>query len=637
MFSNKQESIFMTKPEITNFREIKFTRNTKVDYQAGNPLINCIFRQFDTNGDEKFNDEEWANYQKYEEKVKERQQKLEKIEQNNNKVISYYKKKLDKIQKKTNELDDKLKKLTTLNPWDELIKFEERHPSVSREGYTNKEELPDGAFKYDISCFEMGIIDEENGCFKEETYKTGYLKGFETLSEDEKKEYLSLLDKASKMVKDFKEINKEYECIEKEEEKLLAMVDMAQNGIINKIGSDEYENKMYQQYTQIRSQANPFFSQIKEVETNYSKLYRKTNRTKEDDALLEQYKIQLQQLRQASVSWSISDNAGDTNIENSDGFQITDFSDKGTYSKNDNNQKITNTYNIGAMYSDANWNVSGNFSKEENHTIKPEPESEDTYTASLNGTYGRNRFSVSSASNFSCDKTSMNIMQEFSAKFKNWGAKVSENIMRIKQEGEDATTTTSTTAGISYQAGKFDNNADVTFAEEGTKYTLSSSGSFEIEPFKAADLTLTPSASTSYNENTQTATLNPKLSANFRYRHKNFSTEMRVSESWTRTLQKGSAPIDNNSFEVNGRVSFKSFSTRLKFNDMDSQFNHSNTYGAEISYNNSNIGQISAEYSYQRSKSKMPQSKNSKSSIVSLTYTAPLETINKWFKKRKSH
>ena len=47
-------------PEIktTSFRNIKFTRDTVVDYQTGNPLINCIFKQFDINGDAKFDDEE---------------------------------------------------------------------------------------------------------------------------------------------------------------------------------------------------------------------------------------------------------------------------------------------------------------------------------------------------------------------------------------------------------------------------------------------------------------------------------------------------------------------------------------------------------------------------------------------------
>lgn len=626
----------MAEIEVTNFREIKFTRDTKVDYKSGNPIINCIFRQFDANGDEKFDDEEWANYQKYEEKIKERQQKLEEFERNNNKVILHYERKLDKIHKKTKELDDKLKKIITPNWWEELIKFEERHPSVSREGYTNKTKLPEGVLKYDISSFEMGIYDEENKCFKEETYKTGYLKGLETLSEDEKKEYLSLLDKASKMIAEFRKIEKEYECVDKEEEKLLAMIDMAQNGIVDKIGSDEYENEMYQQYTQIRSEANPFFIQIKEIEAKYNLLSKKVDCTEKEDELLEQYKIQLQQLRQASASWSISDNAGDTNIKNSGGFQITDFSEKGTYSKNSKDEKITDSHTIGVMYSDANWNVTGNFTKAEIYTIEPESGFENTYTAFLNGSYSKKHFSVSSTSNFSFNKTSMNIMQEFSAKLKNWGVKVSENIMKNKQD-EETTTTTSTTAGISYQAGKFENNANVTFAEEGTTYELSSSGNFGIKPFKGVNLTLAPSASTSFNENTKTTTLNPQLSTNFRYNHKNFSADMRMSESWTRTLQNGSAPIDNNSFNINGGVAFKGFSTRLKFNDMVNPSSHSNTYGTEISYDNSNVGKFSAEYSYQKSKSKMPQGKDCETSTVSFSYTAPLETINKWFKKRKSH
>ena len=145
--------------------------------------------------------------------------------------------------------------------------------------------------KYDISAFDMGIYNNEKECF-EETYKTGYLAGLETLTEEEKQEYLSLLDKASNMIREVQKIDKEFEKLGKEEEKFLAMVDMAENGMIEKIGSSEYKENMYQQYQQIRAESNPFYKQIKETEAMYNTLARKGNRTEEENKLLEQYQIQ---------------------------------------------------------------------------------------------------------------------------------------------------------------------------------------------------------------------------------------------------------------------------------------------------------------------------------------------------------
>ena len=53
----------MTEITATNWRDIKFTRDTVVNYKDGNAVINCIFRQYDTDENGNFNDVEWANYQ----------------------------------------------------------------------------------------------------------------------------------------------------------------------------------------------------------------------------------------------------------------------------------------------------------------------------------------------------------------------------------------------------------------------------------------------------------------------------------------------------------------------------------------------------------------------------------------------
>ncbi len=37
----------MSEVNSINLKDIKFTRDVKVDYQNGNPIINSVFRQFD--------------------------------------------------------------------------------------------------------------------------------------------------------------------------------------------------------------------------------------------------------------------------------------------------------------------------------------------------------------------------------------------------------------------------------------------------------------------------------------------------------------------------------------------------------------------------------------------------------------
>ena len=53
----------MTQIQAANLQEIKFTRDTKVDYGDGNVKINTIFRQYDKDMSGDFNDEEWAIYE----------------------------------------------------------------------------------------------------------------------------------------------------------------------------------------------------------------------------------------------------------------------------------------------------------------------------------------------------------------------------------------------------------------------------------------------------------------------------------------------------------------------------------------------------------------------------------------------
>ena len=84
---------------------------------------------------------------------------------------------------------------------------------------------------------------------------------------------------------------------------------------------------------------------------------------------------------------------------------------------------------------------------------------------------------------------------------------------------------------------------------------------------------------------------------------------------------------------VNGGVSFKGFGTNFKFTDMDTSFNHSDTYGAEVYYNNPKVGRLAVEYNYQKSTMKMPETSPIETSTLIAKYTLPLDAINGWLKK----
>ena len=100
MYSKIYERALMTQIQATNLQEIKFTRDTKVDYGKGNVVINTIFKQFDKDLTGDFNNEEWTAYEQALKKIEARKQELQDI---NTGVKQHYSKKLEKLSK---ELDN---------------------------------------------------------------------------------------------------------------------------------------------------------------------------------------------------------------------------------------------------------------------------------------------------------------------------------------------------------------------------------------------------------------------------------------------------------------------------------------------------------------------------------------------------
>ena len=90
------------------------------------------------------------------------------------------------------------------------------------------------------------------------------------------------------------------EALEKELDRYICLEDMANCGLLTKVGSKEQEDMAYNQYTQIRSEANPFYKKIRELELESQKIRLKGSPTEEDLILLEQYGFQIYQLKHAS-------------------------------------------------------------------------------------------------------------------------------------------------------------------------------------------------------------------------------------------------------------------------------------------------------------------------------------------------
>ena len=108
MYSKIYERALMTQIQAVNLQEIKFTRDTKVDYGKGNVVINTIFKQYDKDLSGDFNNEEWTVYEQALKKNEARKQEVQDI---NTGVKQHYSKKLEKLSKELEKLEKEYLKL----------------------------------------------------------------------------------------------------------------------------------------------------------------------------------------------------------------------------------------------------------------------------------------------------------------------------------------------------------------------------------------------------------------------------------------------------------------------------------------------------------------------------------------------
>ena len=172
----------MSEIPLINWREIKFTRDTEINYQKENIVIQTIFGKYDINKNGNLRDSgEFEAYKKAMQRAEQREE---------NKVTAHYDKKLEKIYKDYEKLGknfDTKESAELVEIFDKLLKFEEEN-KLERQGYFEKSEKPENEKSWDVSAFCMGdpnVLDKDG---RVKVYKKGYILGFDKLDETKQKE-----------------------------------------------------------------------------------------------------------------------------------------------------------------------------------------------------------------------------------------------------------------------------------------------------------------------------------------------------------------------------------------------------------------------------------------------------------------
>jgi hypothetical protein len=181
----------MTEVQIRNYHDIKFTRDTKIDYQKDDIVTRTIFAQYDTDKSGDFNDTEWAFYERITRNIDREPTVF------NENIVNYYERKLMKLSRQFDTLTQNWDKLD----WsilDELDEFYNQQPRVKVCATNKNSDIPKEAFEFDAESWGIGVYDEEEGSFTGEIATYGYIVGLDSLSKEERKEFLRI----------FKEVNK---------------------------------------------------------------------------------------------------------------------------------------------------------------------------------------------------------------------------------------------------------------------------------------------------------------------------------------------------------------------------------------------------------------------------------------------
>lgn len=620
----------MSEISFINWRGTRFTRDTEIDYKKENIVIATIFGKYDQNRNGNLRDA--GEFEAYEKAI----QRAEKREVN--KVTVHYDKKLEKLYKKYENLvkvfDTKeSKELEEI--FDKLLKFEDEN-NLDRCGYFEKSEKPEGEKSWDVSAFCMGdpSVLDKNGNVK--IYEKGYILGFDKLDDSKQKEYLELFNRYSKLAKKFAKCYKEYEKLDNEHERYLGLKDMASTGLINpkRVGSKQYEDQAYQTYISVKSQ-NPFERQIKELEQKRLALYaKKENATQEDYQQIEQYNIQIQQLRNASSQWSIADTEYAEKIK-TNGFNVNSINEGVTYTESNpseesktSNKMITDTHSVSMGYSNENINIIANIDNTQTYTIDPESEFKNGFNSYISADYAKGDSKIGASASIQLSDNFSMYTPSINFGYNNWGVNLTNTLQSSKMKShnekgelvEQKSTSNSTNITLFNSIGIFNNNASVEVAEEEKKYSLSSYACVDQQLGKYWSYNLNPIATISYSQKAESCTLSPSINAGISYNnHKDFKAKIEIKENYSSTITNSKNTISN-TFTSSIEASYKKVRTTASYtNGSDG-----NTFGGSIELKTKKAGIFTLNGSIQKGYNKELK-KDTYSNSVTLTYSAPLD------------
>lgn len=635
----------MTGISATNWRDFKFTRDTVVNYEKDNIVMTTVFAEYDKNRNGNLRDE--GEFEAYEKNLKMRTERNKKAPEKN-KVTDSYDKKIEKLYEKYDELNKKFdtadfQELSEV--FDKLLKFENDN-NLERCGYFDKSEKPKDEKTWDVSAFQMGDPSKLDKNGKVKVYKKGYIKGFDKLDENKQKEYLDLYNRYGKLSKKFLKVYKEYEKLDENFDRNEALKEIAEYGLLEskRIPSKRYEDQAYQMYLSAKS-SNPFERKIKELEQKRQALYAKGQEaTQEEYQQIEQYNIQIEQLRNASSSWSINDIENFEKIK-TNGFSIDNISENITFTESNptekskpSNKTLSDTHSFGASYTDQNLNIRANIDNTQNYTIDPESKFENNWNTYVSAEYARGNSKIGTSSNINISENMFSYTQGLNFGYNDLridltNQRSTTNTQNTNENGEIKTEKSTTNSGnvtLSHSIGSFNNSVGVDFEGDEKTYSLNSSASFNPQLNKNWQLSIQPSFGARLSQEAQSKTISPSINTEITYNNnKGFSTRLNISEQYSKTFAETKIEPQN-TLTLSANATYNKVSCDLKYTNVSD----SNTFGAKLNYRTKKAGTYTLEGSIQKGYDKNLK-KDTYSNKLVFTYTAPLDWTKKKDKKDK--
>lgn len=641
-----------------NFKDIKFTRDTKVDYENGDVVVNSVFSLYDKDHSGDFDDNEWRIYSAVHERLDEQRERVNNSETNT--VSKYYQHKAKNLRNEIERFERKYANQTTPN-FEKLAEYFEKY-GVGIQPVENKEQIPEDFEIYEIENFGMGYSEKYNSSFK-----YGYIIGLEKFSPGEQKEYLKILNAAVKEM----DTKREYE--QKHEQMLdeyFAMCDMpdycALNGITEKMSKKDEKTALQNCQAIRNSIANPAYQAIKDTEEKIKTLHRKHDRTEADTQELNRLYVQLHQLSYASSHWRLHDFNFDmgqyqpnreqffmppqfVQVEQQIQIAETNFQIKNTSVNGsdkigldeqgqDENKSlnISDNTNISISNNDFKTGKSINSSVTITETNNPfTNENNVQFNGDIRTGRKIGKLNVNTGINLYSSPYSNTFSPSISLSKENYSLNITENLStnnnqhtviqakrpKISEIFEDnripeiSPLTTSTSISLNYNNFKVLNagiSANLSKARKSFSGNLSKEFSTNTNTISVST---TPSLNAEYaissyidgygvQATSQNVNLTPAITGSITYYDPvlKFGSKLEVNESYAMTFGEHNSFESNNNFTASGYVQYDKLGLGVQYNNSKSPFRIANTLGVTVNYKPSENIYVSAGYNYSNEK-----------------------------------